>query len=143
MHSAIYEGRVEHRRAVPVRHAFRYPLFMLLLVYPFVIITNIQEGEFLELAMFHMFVIAGFSVIYYIAPSTRALPPWLRVHPIAFLPMTVLMPVAYLLLTPLGLFTLDTSSWQTRGHQGATSSPPSPSVAARRAPSRPQGAVPR
>lgn len=31
MHSAIYEGRVEHRRAVPVRHAFRYPLFMLLL----------------------------------------------------------------------------------------------------------------
>jgi hypothetical protein len=30
--------------------------------------------------------------------------------------MTVLMPVAYLLLTPLGLFTLDTSSWETRGH---------------------------
>ena len=47
----------------------------------------------------------------------RALPPWLRVHPIAFLPMAVLMPVAYLLLTPLGLFTLDSSSWETRGHQ--------------------------
>ena len=44
----------------------------------------------------------------------RALPPWLRVHPIAFLPMAVLMPVAYLLLTPLGLFTLDSSSWETR-----------------------------
>ena len=29
---------------------------------------------------------------------------------------TVLMPVAYLLLTPLGLFTLDSSSWETRGH---------------------------
>ena len=53
------------------------------------------------------------------APSTRRLPPWLRVHPIAFLPMAVLMPVAYLLLTPLGLFTLDSSSWETRGHQGA------------------------
>ena len=38
------------------------------------------------------------------------------VHPISFLPMAVLMPVAYLLLTPLGLFTLDTSSWETRGH---------------------------
>ena len=61
-------------------------------------------------------VIAGFSMIYHFARSTRALPPWLRVHPIAFLPMTVLMPVAYLLLTPLGLFTLDTSSWETRGH---------------------------
>mgnify|MGYP000709328230 CR=1 FL=1 len=34
--------------------------------------------------------------------STRRLPPWLRVHPIAFLPMAVLMPVAYVLLTPLG-----------------------------------------
>jgi hypothetical protein len=33
--------------------------------------------------------------------------------------MAVLMPVAYLLLTPLGLFTLDSSSWETRGHQGA------------------------
>jgi N-acetylglucosaminyltransferase len=46
----------------------------------------------------------------------RRLPPWLRVHPLAFLPMTVMMPVAYLILTPLGLFTLDTSSWETRGH---------------------------
>jgi hypothetical protein len=30
--------------------------------------------------------------------------------------MAVLMPVAYLLLTPLGLFTLDSGSWETRGH---------------------------
>jgi N-acetylglucosaminyltransferase len=40
------------------------------------------------------------------------------------------MPVAYLLLTPLGLFTLDSSSWQTRGHQGAPAvTPPSITVA--------------
>lgn len=29
------------------------------------------------------------------------------------------MPVAYVLLTPLGLLTLDSSSWETRGHQSA------------------------
>ncbi|HUH03220.1 MAG TPA: hypothetical protein VML75_14585, partial [Kofleriaceae bacterium] len=86
------------------------------LVYPFVIITHILEGEFLELAMFHLAVIGVFSMVYYFAPSVRRLPPWLRVHPAAFLPMAVLMPVAYLLLTPLGLFTLDTASWETRGH---------------------------
>jgi N-acetylglucosaminyltransferase len=91
-------------------------MFMLLLVYPFVIVDHVLAGEFFELGMFHLAVIAGFSLVYHFAPSTRALPPWLRVHPIAFLPMTVLMPVAYLLLTPLGLFTLDTSSWETRGH---------------------------
>jgi len=94
-------------------------MFMLLLVYPFIIVTHIERGDFLELGMFHVMVIAGFSLVYYFAPSVRALPPWLRVHPVAFLPMAVLMPVAYLLLTPLGMFTLDSSSWQTRGHQGS------------------------
>jgi N-acetylglucosaminyltransferase len=102
-------------------------MFLLLLVYPFVIIDHVLAGEFFELAMFHLAVIAVFGWIYHLAPSTRALPPWLRVHPLAFLPMAVLMPVAYLLLTPLGLFTLDTSSWETRGHV-AGALPPAPGV---------------
>jgi cellulose synthase/poly-beta-1,6-N-acetylglucosamine synthase-like glycosyltransferase len=116
---------------VGVAHAWKlHPLlclqylsmFALLLVYPFLIVQHIQNGDFLELATFHLMVIAGFSMVYYFAPSVRALPPWLRVHPAAFLPMAVMMPVAYLLLTPLGLFTLDSSSWQTRGHQGSAGS---------------------
>ena len=94
-------------------------MLMLLLVYPFVIITHITSGGFFQLALFHLQLIALFGLIYYFAPSVRRLPPWLRVHPIGFLPMAVMMPVAYLLLTPLGLFTLDSSSWETRGHQGA------------------------
>jgi N-acetylglucosaminyltransferase len=94
-------------------------MLLLLLVYPFVIMSHVQRGDFFDLAMMHVAVIALFSLVYYFAPSVRALPPWLRVHPIAFLPMAVLMPVAYVLLTPLGLFTLDTGSWETRGHAGA------------------------
>jgi DUF1365 family protein len=31
MHSAIYEGIVRHQRAVPVEHAFAYPLFLMYL----------------------------------------------------------------------------------------------------------------
>ncbi len=91
-------------------------LVLLLFVYPVVIISHVTQGEFVSLAMFHMQIIAMFALLYYFSPSVRRLPPWLRVHPIAFLPMTVMMPVAYLLLTPLGLLTLDTSSWETRGH---------------------------
>jgi N-acetylglucosaminyltransferase len=91
-------------------------MFLLLLVYPFVIIFHVLEGEFFQLATFHMAVVALLAVIYHFSPSTRSLPPWLRVHPISFLPMVVLMPVAYLLLTPLGMFTLNTASWETRGH---------------------------
>jgi N-acetylglucosaminyltransferase len=101
-------------------------MLMLLLVYPFVIVTHLLGGQFFELAMFHVEVIALFGVIYYFAPSVRKLPPYLRVHPLSFLPMAVLMPVAYLLLTPLGLFTLDSSSWETRGHQGAAAPAPAP-----------------
>jgi cellulose synthase/poly-beta-1,6-N-acetylglucosamine synthase-like glycosyltransferase len=91
-------------------------LLLLLFVYPIVIINHMLAGQFLSLAWFHLQVIAVFATMYYFAPSVRRLPPWLRVHPLAFLPMTVMMPVAYLILTPLGLFTLDTSSWETRGH---------------------------
>ena len=94
-------------------------LLLLLFVYPFVIVTHVVQHQFFDLALFHVEVVALFGLIYYLAPSVRALPPWLRVHPLSFLPMAVLMPVAYLLLTPLGAFTLDSSSWETRGHTGA------------------------
>jgi N-acetylglucosaminyltransferase len=99
-------------------------MLLLVLVYPFVIVTHVESGKFFSLALTHVVLIGGFSLVYYFSPSVRALPPWLRVHPIAFLPMAVLMPVAYLLLTPLGLFTLDSSSWETRGHSAAMKASP-------------------
>jgi N-acetylglucosaminyltransferase len=99
-------------------------MLLLVLIYPFIIWTHLEQHQFFELAMFHVEVIAAFSIIYYLSPSVRQLPPWLRVHPLAFLPMAVLMPVAYLLLTPLGLFTLDSSSWETRGHPGSPTPTP-------------------
>jgi hypothetical protein len=37
--------------------------------------------------------------------------------------MAVLMPVAYLTLTALAMFTLDTGSWETRGAPGAAAVP--------------------
>ena len=94
-------------------------MLLLLLVYPIVIATHIAHHQFFALTTLHLEVVALFGLVYYVAPSVRALPPWLRVNPLAFLPMAVLMPVAYLLLTPLGFWTLDSSSWETRGHGGA------------------------
>jgi cellulose synthase/poly-beta-1,6-N-acetylglucosamine synthase-like glycosyltransferase len=98
-------------------------MLLLLFVYPFVIVHHLIEHEFIHLAFLHLQVIALFGMLYYLSPSVRRLPPWLRVHPIAFLPMTVMMPVAYLLLTPLGFLTLDTSSWETRGHGAVAAAP--------------------
>ncbi len=99
-------------------------MLLLLLVYPIVIVTHVVHHQFFALTMLHVEVVALFGLIYTFAPSVRALPPWLRVNPIAFLPMAVLMPVAYLLLTPLGFWTLDSSSWETRGHSATVAKPP-------------------
>jgi len=122
-----FGGGIQHAWKLHPLLCIQYlSMLMLLLVYPFLIVEHVLTGEFFDLAMIHLGVIAGFSMIYYFSPSTRKLPPWLRVHPIAFLPMTVLMPVAYLLLTPLGLFTLDTASWETRGHGAVVAKPGAP-----------------
>jgi len=93
-------------------------LLLLLFAYPLVIVVHVMRGEFFALASFHIVLVACLGAIYHFAPTVRQLPPWLRVHPLSFIAMAVLMPVAYLLLTPLGALTLDSSSWETRGHSG-------------------------
>jgi hypothetical protein len=40
----------------------------------------------------------------------------MRVHPLSFLAMAVVMPVTYIVCTTLAMFTLDSSSWEARGH---------------------------
>jgi hypothetical protein len=40
-----------------------------------------------------------------------------RVGALSFLPIALTMPVTYALMTPLALFTLDSGSWETRGHE--------------------------
>jgi cellulose synthase/poly-beta-1,6-N-acetylglucosamine synthase-like glycosyltransferase len=91
-------------------------MMALLLIYPFVIVMHLAQGEFLPLIGFHVELLAALGFVYHFSSSTRRLAPEHRVHPIWFLPMAVLMPTAYVVLTPLGLFTLDSSSWETRGH---------------------------
>jgi len=89
-------------------------LFAMLFSYPLLVVQRVLAQEFFELALFHISILALCAVFY--AVDTRKQPASYRVHPIWFLPMVVLMPVTYLLMTPLALLTLDSSSWETRGH---------------------------
>lgn len=98
-------------------------LALVLFACPIVLVTHVMEREFIKLAMIHLALIAVLAMVYHFGPSVRRLPPWLRVHPVWFLPMTVLMPISYILLTPLALLTLDSSSWETRGHSGPSPLP--------------------
>lgn len=89
-------------------------LFTMLCAYPVILLTNLVTGDFFGLLLFGSSVLAGLGLIYYV--DTRHLPAAYRVHPLWFVPMAVIMPVTYCLITPLALFTLDSSSWETRGH---------------------------
>lgn len=89
-------------------------LFAMLFSYPLLIVQRVLAQEFFELALFHPSILALCAVCY--AVDTRKQPASYRLHPIWFLPMVVVMPVTDLLMTPLALFTLDSSSWETRGH---------------------------
>jgi cellulose synthase/poly-beta-1,6-N-acetylglucosamine synthase-like glycosyltransferase len=98
-------------------------LFGMLVSYPLVIAHNLVFGSFFDLAFFNVSVLSLFGFMYWL--DTRHLPKEQRVHPIWFLPMAVVMPVTYLLYTPLALFTLDSSSWETRGKPVTAASPSS------------------
>jgi hypothetical protein len=69
----------------------------------------------------HLSAVVFFGLLY--RWRARKLPKEERVGALAFAPLSFLMPITYALLTPLALFTLDTASWETRGHEDATLEP--------------------
>jgi cellulose synthase/poly-beta-1,6-N-acetylglucosamine synthase-like glycosyltransferase len=87
-------------------------IFAMLLGYPILIAQSLADGMFLPLASFHIMVLALLGTIYWL--GTRGWPKNERVHPLWFLPMAFVLPTIYLILTPLAIFTLDSSSWETR-----------------------------
>jgi cellulose synthase/poly-beta-1,6-N-acetylglucosamine synthase-like glycosyltransferase len=84
----------------------------LIVAYPVVILHNLVTGFFWDVVAFHLGVVALLGVVYRI--ETRHLPKSKRVAAFSFLPMALVMPVSYLLLTPLAMFTLDSGNWETR-----------------------------
>ena len=99
-------------RLHPVVATHYLSLCAMLLVYPIVVFQSLVSGTFWSSAAFHAAALATLGTVY--AVNTRRDRPEERVHPLWFVTMTLLMPVTYVLCTPLALFTLDSSSWETR-----------------------------
>ncbi len=111
-----YAGGMSHVwRLNPVLAIHFFSLFVLLLIYPIAIVRALMSFKFFPGLM----TVAMFSVVFgcIYRFRTRKLAGEERVGVLSFLPLTVLMPVTYALLTPLALFTLDTSNWETRNHE--------------------------
>ncbi|MGI5863235.1 MAG: glycosyltransferase [Myxococcales bacterium] len=115
-----------------LRHAWRLPapvalnyfsLFALMLCYPLLILEKVLNGDFVDLVVIHAGALALLAAIYYAAAGS--MPESQRVGPLAFISMALLMPVSYLVFTPLGLFTLDSGSWETRSKPTPSPVPPS------------------
>jgi cellulose synthase/poly-beta-1,6-N-acetylglucosamine synthase-like glycosyltransferase len=88
-----------------------------LVAYPFVIVQNALNDTLADVIVLHLGLVALLAAIYRI--ETSRLPAWRRVPAASFLAIAILLPVGYLVLTPLALFTLDSGSWETRGHRAA------------------------
>ena len=111
-----YAGGLTHIwRLNPILAVHYCSLFVLLLVYPLGIIRAIIAGQLLFALVLHIKIIALFGLYY--RWRVRHNPPKERVGALSMLPLAILMPLSYVLQTPLALFSLDSASWETRNHQ--------------------------
>jgi cellulose synthase/poly-beta-1,6-N-acetylglucosamine synthase-like glycosyltransferase len=120
-----YTGGFSHVwRLNPVLAIHFFSLFALLLVYPIAVVRALAAHKFFPALVLHTEAVVFFGLLY--CWRNRRLPRAERVGPLAFIPLSLLMPVTYALLTPLALFTLDTASWETRNHEEAVPEPVEP-----------------
>jgi len=90
-----------------------FSLYTLLLIYPIFLWGTFVTGNYFETAIFHLGILAVFGGVY--ALQTQTVKKEHKVHPLNFLWMAIIMPVSYMVLTILAIFTLDSGSWETRG----------------------------
>ncbi|MGB7285524.1 MAG: glycosyltransferase family 2 protein, partial [Salaquimonas sp.] len=86
---------------------------MLLMFYPMVLFAEYLRLGFMIPMMLHGLLAATFGVAYEL--NKHKLPEMARTDGVWFMAMAFVFPVLYLTMTPLGLATLATTSWETRG----------------------------
>ncbi|MDF3068215.1 MAG: Hyaluronan synthase [Polyangiaceae bacterium] len=89
-------------------------LFALQFSYPLVVVLHIFNHTFWEVAAIHTAILLALGALY--RWEVRNLPAEQKVNPWSFAAMGVVMPVSYIVLNVLAFWTLDSGSWETRGH---------------------------
>jgi cellulose synthase/poly-beta-1,6-N-acetylglucosamine synthase-like glycosyltransferase len=110
-----YAGGLSHVwRLNPILAIHFFSLCALLVVYPIALVRALETHRFFPSLQLHLQIVVAFGLYY--RWRVRKIPKEERVGALAFLPLSLLMPITYALMTPLALFTLDSGSWETRGH---------------------------
>ncbi|MBT8494126.1 MAG: glycosyltransferase family 2 protein [Deltaproteobacteria bacterium] len=92
-----------------------------LLFYPTLITFSLLYGWFWPLIMAQVGLNAAMGVVY--SFMSRSQPQQEKVSPLYILGLGFVTPVTYCLLVPVAFFTLDSGSWETRGHDEAVTEP--------------------
>lgn len=107
-------GSFSHFWRLPPLVALNYlTLNALILCYPFILWLSIWKGRFWTGFGVHVGCLTILACCYWVN-SRRTNSRAHQVHPVHFLWMALVMPVTYMVLTILALFTLDSGSWETR-----------------------------
>jgi cellulose synthase/poly-beta-1,6-N-acetylglucosamine synthase-like glycosyltransferase len=108
-----YFGGLSHVwRLHPLLAIHYYSMFGVLLAYPLAVAKAVAAHQFLPALCIHLALLVPFGLYY--RWQTRRWPAEDRVGALSFVPQSLVMPVTYALLTPLALFTLDSTRWETR-----------------------------
>ncbi len=96
----------------------------LLFFYPIFLVSKMMEMDFILPMIWHAILVTTFAVAYEL--SKHKIPEFARTSGLWFLAMAIVFPVIYVTMTPLGLFTLGTTSWETRGAKKQPGNNPTP-----------------
>ncbi|HEY0195644.1 MAG TPA: glycosyltransferase [Kofleriaceae bacterium] len=108
-----YFGGCSHMwRLHPLIAINYFAMALVLLGYPIGVARALASHRLWPAIAGHMIVLVLFGLYY--RWRTRRWPAADRVGALAFVPQALVMPVTYALLTPLALFTLDSTAWETR-----------------------------
>ncbi len=119
-----YAGGLSHVwRLNPILAIHFFSLCALLIVYPIALVRALEMHRFWPSMQLHLEIVVAFGVYY--RWRVRHVAKEERVGALSFFPLTLLMPITYALMTPLALFTLDSGSWETRGHDVEPTAVPS------------------
>ncbi|HTE49596.1 MAG TPA: glycosyltransferase [Kofleriaceae bacterium] len=99
-----------------------YSVFALILAYPVLLLQSLLTGTFWLLMTVHVGWAAGTGLVY--ASQVRKLPADRRVSAWDALPLAIVLPVSYAVMTLLAILTLDSAKWETRGHLVPDIAPP-------------------
>lgn len=103
------------RRVNPVVLMYYFSLALYIMVYPIIVMHSLVQGWGLQMLLIHLIILVFLAGMYQLTMLIRGEP---RIESaMTYVGLGVILPISYLIITPLALFTLDSGSWETRKKQ--------------------------